>query len=59
MARRRLAGARLWRQRVDAHAQHERSDMTSAHSDALPVQLVAQHARAHERVLQMQFIDPA
>jgi hypothetical protein len=33
--------------------------MTPAHSEALPVQLVAQHTRAHERVLQVQLVDAA
>ena len=41
-----LAGARLGRQRLNAHAKHERSDVTPSSMDALPGQLVAQHARS-------------
>ena len=52
-------GARLRRQRLDAHAQHERADMSPADTKALAEQLVAQHPGAHEGVLQMQLVDLA
>ena len=55
----RPAGAGLGRQRLDAHAQHERSDVAPPHRDAFTTELVAQHSGAHEGMLQVQFIDPA
>jgi len=54
-----LTGARLWAQSLDAHARHERSQVAAANVDALALQLSAQHACAHERVLQMQLVDAA
>jgi len=54
-----LAGAGLGCKSFHARAQHLRSDVAPADLDALPVQLVTQHARTHERVLQMQLVDTA
>ena len=59
VAGRGLAGPRLGRQRLDAHAQHERSNVPPPGMDAVAVQLVAQHARAHEGVFQVQLVEPA
>jgi hypothetical protein len=52
-----LAGARLRGQRLHAHAQHERSDVTPPDVNALKAQLIAQHARTHEGVLQVELVD--
>jgi len=57
--RRALAGAKLGRQRFDAHLLHERTDVTSSHLHACLPQLATQHPCAHEGMFQMRFIDPA
>ena len=57
VARSGLARAGLRRQRFNAHAAHERADVASSNMNVLTRQLVAQHARAHERMLQVQLID--
>jgi hypothetical protein len=49
-----LAGARFSIQRLHAHARHQCAHVFSPDRETLPIQLVAQHARAHERVLQVQ-----
>ncbi len=54
-----FAGAGLRRQGGDAHAAHERADMTPTHVVPLLGQLPTQPARAHEGMLQMQFVNPA
>lgn len=59
MARRTLACAGLRRQGFDAHSLHERGHMAPAHRDVFALELAAQHARAHEGVLQMQLVDAA
>ena len=59
VARRTFAGARLRRQRLDAHALHHRADMAPPHHHALALQLPAQHARAQEGVLKVQLVDAA
>ncbi len=52
-----FARARLRRQGFNAHMKHQRSDVEPPSLDALPGQLVAQHARPHERMFQVQFVD--
>ena len=49
------AVAMRWRRTT----RHERSQVAAANVDALALQLSAQHACAHERVLQMQLVDAA
>ena len=53
VARRALAGAGLRRQRLDAHAPHERADVAPADFNAFALQLPAQLPRTHEGVLQV------
>ena len=48
------AGALLPVERRHAHARHQRAHVCTSHVEPLPIQLVAQHTRAHERVLQVQ-----
>jgi hypothetical protein len=55
--RRALAGSRLRRQCLDPHALHQRSDVPPSDMYSLAVQLIAQHARTHEGMLQVQFIE--
>ena len=55
----RFAGARLRCQRLNTHAMHERGDVTPACVNAQFRQLPAQHARPHERMLKMQFVQAA
>ena len=52
-----FAGARLRRQRRNTHSQHQRADVAPAGFDALAMQLVAQHASAHERMLQVKTLN--
>ena len=59
VARVALAGARLRAQRLDAHALHERAHVAPPDMNALALQLAAQHASAHEGMLQVQLIDAA
>ena len=47
------------RQHLDAHFEHERSDVTPSRMDALARQLVAQHPCAHEGMLQVQLVELA
>ena len=54
-----LAGAGLGRQGLDAHALHERADVAPADLHAFARELPAQHASAHEGVLQVQLVDAA
>jgi 50S ribosomal subunit-associated GTPase HflX len=54
-----LAGARLRAQGLDAHALHERAHVAPPDMNALVLQLAAQHACAHEGVLQVQLVDAA
>ena len=51
-----LAGAGLPEERRHTHARHQRADVYPPDRVPLPIQLVAHHARAHERVLQVQCI---
>ena len=44
--------------RLDSHALHQCSDMAAANLDTFAVQHVAQHPCAHERMLQMQLVEP-
>src|SRR5450755_3163259 len=53
-----LAGAGLRTQSLHTHAPHGRPHMTPADPDAVGQELAAQHPRAHERMLQMQLIEP-
>jgi len=41
----------------DAHAAHERRDVTPPDSEAATTQHVAKHSRPSKRILQMQFVD--
>jgi len=59
VAGRGLAGARLGCQRLNAHFEHERSDVTPSRMDALARQLVAQHPCAHEGMLQVRLVELA
>ena len=52
-----LAGVRLRAQGLDAHAQHQRAQVTAAYEDALASQHAAKHPGTHERVLQVQFVN--
>ena len=58
MPRRGLAGVRAAIDRLDPHALHQRRDMPAADRDALAPQQIAQHPRARERILEMQFVEP-
>jgi hypothetical protein len=53
-----LAGAGLRTQSFHTHAPHEPPQVTPADPDALGQELAAQPPRAHERMLQMQLIEP-
>ena len=57
MTRRTFTGAGLGRQRLNAHALHERADVASVNVHTIFAQLVAQHARTHEGMLQVQLVD--
>ncbi len=57
--RRRLRGVGAAVERLDVHLLHERSDVTPAHAVALRVQEPLQHPASRERVVEMQFVDPA
>jgi hypothetical protein len=46
-------------QRLDAHAPHQRAHVAPTDGDALQAQEVAQHPATRERVLQVQFVEPA
>ena len=54
-----LAGARLPVQCFNTHARHQSPNMLASDLETLPVELVAQHARAHEWMFQMQLVHPA
>jgi hypothetical protein len=47
------------RQCFDPHPAHKRANMASPNKDVLSGQLIAQHARTHEWMLQMQLIKAA
>ena len=49
-----LAGARLPVERLHAHTRHQCAHVFPPDRATLLIQLVAQHERAHERVLQVQ-----
>ncbi len=54
-----LAGARLRAHGRDAHAQHQRAQVTAAYEDALASHYAAKHSGTHEGGLQMQLVDAA
>jgi hypothetical protein len=53
-----LTGSRFAIQRCYAHAFHQGVNVPAANIASSPVQLIAEHAGAHERVFQMQFVNP-
>jgi hypothetical protein len=54
-----LAGAGLVCQCFNPHATHQRANMTPTNLSVLSGQWVAQHARTHERMRQVQLVDAA
>lgn len=58
MSRLLLTGVGLAIQRRHTHPLHQGFDLLATDRDALVMQLIAQHSRPHERVFQMQFIQP-
>lgn len=54
-----LSVTRRQRQRLDAHALHPRGDVASIHLDVFSFELIAQYARAHERMFRVQLVNPA
>jgi len=59
MPGRALAGGWLRCKSFQAHGQLRRSDKAPEDLDALPIQLVTQHARTHAGVLRMQLVATA
>jgi|CXWL01.1.fsa_nt_gi hypothetical protein len=49
-----IAGVRFSIERLHAHARHQPPVVFPPAREPLPIELVAQHARAHERVFQVQ-----
>jgi hypothetical protein len=54
-----LARVGLAVQRLGAHAAHQRADVPAPDLHAFAAKQVAQHARAGERMLQVQLVEPA
>ena len=59
MPRRRLRGVRLAIDRLDRHALHQRGDVQASGHDAFAGEQIAEHPAARERIIEMQFVDPA
>ena len=59
MTRMPCSGGRLAVQRLHPHPLYQRAHMSPDHLETSSVELIAQHARSHERMIQMQFINPA
>ena len=59
VARRGFGRVRLAIDRLDAHPLHHRRHALAADVDPFPIEKIAQHPGARERMLEMQFIDAA